>query len=100
MIQLMKDLNDRDELTKQIRELAGELKDHASSPWRPETLPGERKPTGCFKCGDPGHFKRECPLMRWNPDPIRGQGKQTKPTDQDGQRRGMRIRPPLAEPTD
>ena len=100
MSELMKELRDQAELTKQISELVGELKDRASLPRRSETLPGERKPTGCFKCGDPGHFKRECSLLRGNPDPSRGQGRQTKPTDQEGQRRGVRIRPPLAEPTD
>jgi hypothetical protein len=31
---------------------------------------------------------------------TKGQGEEAEPTDKEGQRRGVRIRPPLAEPTD
>jgi hypothetical protein len=98
MSEQMKELKDQVELTKQIRELVGALKDRASLPRKSETPPGERKHTGCVKCGDPGHFKRECPLLQGRPYPSRGQKKQTKATDQKGQRREVRIRPPLRNP--
>jgi chromosome segregation ATPase len=73
MSEQMKELRDQAELTKQIRELVGELKDRASLPRRSETLLGKRKPTGCFECDDPGHFKRECSLLQGKPDPSREQ---------------------------
>jgi hypothetical protein len=91
--ELVKRLGDREELGKQVSEMVHGLTSRAPSPRRSDTPSEERRSAGCFKCGDPGHVKRECPLLQGKPEPGRGQGKQTRPTEQEGQRgRGPRIR--------
>jgi hypothetical protein len=82
------------DLQKGMSELVKGLRDRTPSPRR-QPQSGDKKPAGCFKCGDPGHFKRECPLLQGNQETDKGQGKPAKPTDQDGKRgNGGRIRLP------
>jgi hypothetical protein len=57
--------------------------------------PVERKPSGCFKCGDPGK-----PPAVMEARPKQRTGKTDKSTYQEGQRRGVRILPLLVEPKD
>jgi hypothetical protein len=79
------------DLRKGISELVKGLRDRTPSPRR-QPSPGDKKPAGCYKCGDPGQFKRDCPLLQ---ETDKGQGKPAKPTDQDGKRgNGARIRLP------
>jgi hypothetical protein len=76
------------DLRKGISDLVKGLRDRTPSPRR-QPQSEDKKSAGCFKCGDPGHFK-ECPLLQKTNS---GQGKPAKPTDQDGKwGNGARIR--------
>jgi hypothetical protein len=59
----MEQPEDGDELKKDLSKLVQGFIILTSSTKRYATPPGDRTPVGCFKCGAPGHFKRDCPLM-------------------------------------
>jgi hypothetical protein len=59
MSEQVKKLQYQGYLMKQMRELVGELKDHASLPQGSQTLAGDGEPARCLECGGPGHFRKE-----------------------------------------
>ncbi|MGL5955277.1 MAG: C2HC-type zinc finger protein, partial [Brevinema sp.] len=55
---------------------------------------GPRAPGGCWRCGDPGHLKQDCPMNQWDRSYRGGMGPRGRPT----QARGQGLMNPWAGP--